>query len=805
MARSEALQADSLYTQCDLNDLGFDTTAELDGLEDVIGHPRALSALRYGIHVKGNGCNIYALGPAGISKHEVVKRVLEEEASRRPVSSDWCYVDNFSQPHKPNALQLPSGHAVRLRNDMEQLIEDLGATIPSAFETEEYHSRTEELEREFTARRDKMLEELSQEAGEHNIRFLHTPSGFAFAPLDKRGEVINPEEFKRLHATDKKKIESNVETLQKKLQKIIRLIPIWQKETREKVKEVDREIARNAVDHLIGSIKQTYRELPEVCKYLDQVEQDVIEHVREFRQDAEPQPFLIGRPATADASRRYQVNVIVDHSENTSAAAVIYQDLPTYANLVGRIEYQAQMGTLVTDFTLIKPGDLHRANGGYLILDASRVLRQPFAWEGLKRALRAREIRIEPLEKAYGLMSTTSLEPEPIPLDIKVILIGDRFLYYLLNYYDPDFADLFKVAADFNEDMNRADNSNMLFSRLIARITKQEELLPLDRAAVARVIEHSSRLAEDSTKLSINLREITDLLREADYKADASGRTLIATDDVQAAIDAKMYRHDRIREHAYEAIERGLIKIDTDGEKIGQINGLSVINLGDFSFGQPSRITVTTRLGEGRFMDIQREIKLGGKIHSKGVLILTNYLASHYAREYPLSLSASIVFEQSYGLVEGDSASLAELCALLSALSKVPIRQSFAVTGSVNQRGEVQAIGGVNQKIEGFFDVCSLTGLNGRQAVIIPISNVPHLMLRRDVVEAARRDEFKIYPVHDANEAIELLTGISAGKRDAADVLPTDSVNGQVEQTLISLALRRKNFARKEATNGEDD
>jgi lon-related putative ATP-dependent protease len=804
MVSPGALKTESLYTPCDPDDLEFDTTAELDVLEEVIGQPRALTALRYGIHVKGRGCNVYASGPAGIRKHEVVRRILEEEASKRPVSSDWCYVYNFSEPHKPNPLELPPGHAVRLRNDMEQLIEDLGTAIPSAFETEEYHSRTEELEREFAVRRDKMMEELSQEASGHNIRFLHTPTGFAFAPLDKKGEVINPDAFNRLPKADRKKIESDVEDLQKKLQKIIRLIPIWQKETREKIKYIDREIARFAVEHLISGVKKNHRKLSEICKYLEHVEQDVIDNVRLFRQDAEPQPFLIGRPSKPDALRRYQVNVMVDNSDNKSAAAIVYQDLPTYSNLVGRIEYQAQMGTLVTDFTLIKAGDLHRANGGYLVLDAMRVLRQPFAWEGLKRALRDREIRIEPLEKAYGLMNTTSLEPEPIPLDVKVVLIGDRLVYYLLNQHDPEFADLFKIAADFNEDMERSGNSSMLFARLIARITRQEELLPLDRDAVARVIEHSSRLAEDSTKLSINLREVTDLLREADYAAGVVGHALISADDIQSAVDSKIYRHDRIRDQAYEAIERDLIKIDVDTTAIGQINALSIINLGDFSFGQPSRITVTTRLGDGQFLDIQRETELGGKIHSKGVLILTNYLASNYAVEYPLSLVASIVFEQSYGLVDGDSASLAELCALLSALSNVPIRQSFAVTGSVNQRGEVQAIGGVNQKIEGFFDICSLRGLSGQQAVIIPGANVEHLMLRREVVEAAGRGEFKIYPVHTTDEAIELLTGVSAGERDGSGAFPPECVNARVEQALIDLALRRRNFARKESETGED-
>lgn len=801
MAAPDPLGVQSLYKQCDISELTFDTTAELEDLDEVIGQPRALSALEYGIHVGGDDCNIFALGPAGIRKHAVVTKILEKEAVKRPVASDWCYVYNFSQPHKPNALQLPPGRGRTLCKDMEQLIEDLGTAVPAAFETEEYQSRIEELERDFATRRDKMLEELSEEAGRRNIRFLHTPSGFAFAPLDKKGEVINPGEFKRLHSSDKKRIESDVEDLQQKLQKIIRQIPIWQKETREKVKEIDREIARFAVEHLIAVIKENHRDLPEVCQYLDEVEQDVVDHVREFRQDGEAQTLLLGRPTKAEALRRYKVNIVVDHDPETSAATVIYQDLPTYSNLVGRIEYQAQMGTLITDFTMIKAGDLHRANGGYLILDAIRVLRQPFAWEGLKRALRAREVRIESLEKAYGLMSTLSLEPEPIPLDVKVVLVGDRLLYYLLNQYDPDFADLFKVAADFSDDMERDNNSSMMFARLIASVVKEEQLLPLDRDAVARVIEHSSKLAEDAKKLSINLRGITDLLKETDYRAKQNGKSTIGRDDVQDAIDSRVYRHDRIRERAYEAVERGIIKIDTDGKQVGQINGLSVINLGDFSFGQPSRITVTARLGEGKFVDIQRETKLGGNIHSKGVLILTHYLASQYARDYPLSLSASIVFEQSYGMVEGDSASLAELCALLSALSNIPIHQRFAVTGSVNQRGEVQAIGGVNQKVEGFFDICSVNGLNGQQAVIIPSANVPHLMLRHDVVEAAAQGRFKVYSVDNVDEAIELLTGVAAGQRDENGVLPPDSVNAAVEQALIDLAVRRREFGR----TGRDD
>ncbi len=804
MPPTSPLDVQQLYRQCDVKELDFETTSELDTEIGVVGHDRALTALQYGVHVKGEGGNIYAMGPGGLRKHAVVRHILETEAATHPVCSDWCYVYNFAQPHKPNVIEMPSGQGARFCGDMEQLIEDLETSLPTAFETDEYQARMEELEREFNARRDGTLEEIAEEAGQHHIRFLRTPSGFAFAPLDKKGEVIDPKEFRKLPDKAQKQVETDVEELQKRLQKAIRQFPAWQKEAREEIKEIDREIARNAVEFLINTIREKHANLEEVLSYLDEAEQDIIEHAQQFRQDTQPTVLSFGLSARADILGRYKVNVIVNH-DGESSPAVIYQDLPTYSNLVGRIEYQAQLGTLVTNFTMIKQGDLHRANGGYLVLDARTILTQPFAWEGLERALRSREIRIESLEKAYGMMNTTSLEPEPIPLNIKVVLVGDRMLYYLLNRYDPDFADLFKVSADFDESIERDDGSTRQFARLLARIAGEEQLRPLHRNAVVRVVEYSSRLAGDTQKLSVSLREITDLLREADFQAGTGNDPHISAGHVQAAIDARIYRLDRVREHTLEAIERGIIKIDTSSEIKGQINGLAVLQLGDFSFGQPSRITATTRLGTGKFIDIQRETELGGNIHSKGVMILSNYLASHYAPDYPLSISASIAFEQSYGMVDGDSASLAELCALLSALSGIPIKQSFAVTGSVNQRGEVQAIGGANQKIEGFFDVCLIGGLSGHQAAIIPASNVTHLMLRKDVVDAVGRSKFNVYPVENVNEAIELLTGNTAGERDNEGIFPVDSVNGRVEKALIDMARRRRDFGRKAESGSEKE
>lgn len=797
------LTPENLYTPCK-TDFGFSSTAELEPPEEVIGQDRAITALHFGTRIPAQGYNMYAMGTPGTGKHTAISEMLKQEAKDQELPPDWCYVFNFRQPHRPRALKLPAGYSNRLKSDMDQLIDDLSSAIPAAFETEDYQTRIESFEQELVKRRDEALAGLAEDAEKHRIRLLHTPHGFAFAPFDANGNVIKPEEFEKLPQSEQQQIENNVEALQKNLQRIIRTFPSWQKEVREKVKELDREIARYTVENLINDLKQRHRELPDVVDYLTEVENDVIEHVREFRTQPEQGPMMLLATSRTEALQRYKVNVLVSH-EDKDCAPVVYEDLPSHSNLVGRIEYRAQMGTLITDFTLIKAGDLHQANGGFLVLDAVRVLTQPFAWDSLKRALRSREIRIEPLEKAFGLMSTVTLEPEAIPLDVKIVLVGDRLLYYLLSVYDPEFADLFKVSADFEETMDRDADSDMLFARLLAGLARNQEARPLDRGAVARIIEHSARLAEDSEKLSVHMRGLVEVIDEASFCAGEAGRDQITAADVQLAIDARIYRQDRIRARIYEAIKRGTLKIDVEGAKTGQINGLAVLDLGGFSFGQPSRITATVRLGGGKFVDIQRETELGGKIHSKGVLILSSLLSSRYGRDHPLSFVASLVFEQSYGMVDGDSASLAELCALLSVLSGVPIHQQFAVTGSVNQLGEVQAIGGVNQKIEGFFDVCQITSPNNNQAVLIPRSNVPHLMLRHDVVAAVQEGRFAVYAVETVDQAIEILTGRTAGERDEQGLFPADSVNGRVEQTMIEFAKRRKAYVHEDDQEPQHD
>lgn len=798
MTHREPLSPEVLYRRIDTGPWQFQTTADLEDLTEMVGQTRATEAIRFGIGIRRDGYNLFVLGPPSTGSHAIVRGFLAEQAAREPVPADWCYVNNFEQPHRPRVLRLPAGLGVKLRDDMEELVEDLQGAIPAAFESDESRARRHEIEQEFKEHREKVLEELERDAAEHGIALIHTPTGMAFAPK-RKNEVMSTEEFEKLPAEEQKRIEELVGTFRQRLEQLFNQIPQWRRENQQQIRELDRTVVMTAVGHLINSLKKRYAAYPEVLAYLSAVEQAVVENADDFRQPEEGQEMTlfgmtIGRARDAAALRRYQVNVLIDHSA-TEGAPVVYVDNPSYPELIGRVEHLAQMGTLVTDFTLIKPGSLHRANGGYLVLDARHVLLQPFAWEGLKRCLSANQVRIESLGQMLSLISTVSLEPEPIPLNVKVVLVGERLLYYLLYYYDPDFRELFKVAADFEDDMDRTPETQLLHARLVATLARREKLLPFHRDAIARVLEHGSRLAADAEKLSVRVQDITDLLREADHWARAVEREVVQVGDVRRAIEARIDRADRLRDRLQEAIRRGTILIDTDDIRIGQVNGLSVMTLGDLDFGYPTRITARARLGKGEVVDIQREVELGGPIHSKGVLILTGFLGARYCTDRPLSLSASLVFEQTYGQVEGDSASCAELCALLSALADVPLKQSLAITGSVNQHGEVQPIGAVNEKIEGFFDTCQARGLNGGQGVVIPAANVKHLMLREDVVQACRENKFRIYPVATVDEAMELLADAPAGMRDANGLFPEGSVNRRVEQRIVKLAEQARAFA----------
>jgi len=799
MASIEPLKPDALYQRCDPARFGFETTADLEDLGQLFGQERATRSVEFGIGVARAGFNVFVMGPAGSGRHTLVKEYLARKIAGEATPGDWVYVNNFHEPHKPVAVDLPAGRGAALRDDMAQLVEELRTAIPAVFESDEYRSRAGQIEAEFAERHERAFEELGAEAAKHQVGLLRTPAGFSFAPL-KDGEVISAEDFAKLPEREKSRIERVIAELQGKLEGIIRNMVRWRKEQRGKLKQLNREMTLFAVGHHVDELKQRYSDFGKVLQYLEAVQQDVIANAEDFLKARElpPGPSPGGE---APSFRRYQVNLLVDHSGN-NGPPVVFEDHPTYQNLVGRVDHIAQFGTLVTDFALIKSGALHRANGGYLLLDAYKLLVQPFAWEGLKRALATGRIRIESLGEFYSLVSTVSLQPEPIALDVKVVLFGERWIYYLLQAHDPDFADLFKVAADFEDRFDRSAENDALFARLIATMAREKKLAPLDRHAVARVIEHAARLAGDARKLSANVRAVSDLLCEADYWARRSGRERATAADVEAAIEAARKRKDRLRERVHEEILRGTLLIDTSGARAGQINGLSVFQIGDHAFAEPSRITATTRLGDGKVIDVQREAELGGAIHSKGVMILSAFLAARYSTNRPHSLAASLVFEQTYGVVEGDSASLAELCALLSSLADIPIKQSLAVTGSVNQLGEVQAIGAVNEKIEGFFDICRARGLDGSQGVLIPRANAGDLMLRADVVEAAAAGRFHVYPVTTVDEAIEILTGVSAGAADAAGNYPPATVNGRVAARLKELSVRAQAAAAAAAPRG---
>ena len=789
------LPAEALYRRCDSTAFKFKDTSELEDLPESIGQGRALEAIRFGIGIRRRGFNLYLMGPAGTGKFTTIRDILTKRAAADPTPDEWCYVNSFKHPDTPRVLRLRPGLGVHLRGDMDRLLESLRAAIPAAFETENYRARKQAIEQEVKAKQEKELESLQQDAGKNGVALLRLPAGLAFAP-SRGGEVLSPDEFEQLPESERKKFQATVATFEERLQNVMRKLQKCEQEGREKLHELNHSVASFAVSHLIDEVRKRYSDVTEIVSYLDDVEKDVIQHVDEFLGPQEhPLAAMMGisLPGEAKGSsffRRYRVNVIVEH-DGQQGAPVVFEDNPTYQNLMGSVEYMAQLGALTTDFNLIRAGALHRANGGYLVLDAHKLLLQPYAWEALKRCLESSQIRIESLGQMLSLVATASLNPEPIPLDVKVILLGERLLFYLLNAYDPEMGDLFKVAADFEEDMDLGADTNLQYARLLAGIAREESLLPFDAGAVGRVIEQSARLAGDSRKVLLRRRVLGDLLHEADYRARERKRPAVSAEHVQQAIDAQVRRSDRIRERSQELVVQGTVLIDTEGAKVGQVNGLSVVDLGGFAFGHPSRITARVRMGKGEVIDIEREVELSGPIHSKGVLILSGFLAGRYAVDQPLSLSATLVFEQSYAAVEGDSASSAELYALLSALSGVPIKQSLAVTGSVNQRGEIQAIGGVNEKIEGFFDLCKARGLSGAQGVIIPATNVRHLMLRQDVVDAVRASQFRIYAVETIDQGIAILTGVSAGEPDASGKFPEGSVNQKVEARLVDFASKR--------------
>jgi lon-related putative ATP-dependent protease len=799
-AKAQPLEASELRHVVNPATLGFKTTDELHPITGLIGQERALKAIQFGTNIKSHDFNMFVLGPPASGKSTAVKSHLGPKAAEAPTPSDWAYVYNFDMPNQPKALRLPPGRARMLAKGMVAAIDELRNVLPAIFEGEDYQVRRRSIDEQFRSGHEEALEALNKKAQGQNIAILRTPTGFTMAPMHE-GKVVKPEVFNALPEGMRRDIESKVEALQRELSAILERLPKTDKQRRARLKDLNEEVAKAAIIDAMDDLVAAFTDVPAAVDYLESAGLDLVRNVGVFLMTGDEDNAIVKQPVDTVHDvrfRRYMVNVMVSHGDGTSStgAPVIEEQNPTYGNLVGRVEHIAQMGTLVTDFLLIKPGALHRANGGYLLLDARRLLLSPFAWEALKRAIKSREIRIEQPAETMGLVSTQSLDPEAIPLDIKVILFGDRELYYLLAAHDPDFTGFFKVQADFDDTISRSAENDNAYARLIASIVKEHGLKPVDASGVARIIDEGARLADDREKLSIEIGRISDLVREADYWSGQAKRKVTTRQDVTRAIEEHIQRADRLRDRAQETINRGVILVDTDGAEVGQVNGLSVLQLGSFAFGRPTRITARVRLGSGRVTDIEREAKLGGPLHSKGVMILWGFLAGRYALDVPLALGATLVFEQSYGGVDGDSASSAELYALLSALSEIPIKQSLAVTGSVNQRGEVQAIGGVNEKIEGFFDICRARGLNEQQGVLIPKSNVQHLMLREDVVEAVRNSQFSVYPVGTIDEGIEILTGVKAGERGAEGRFPGGTINRLVEDKLRLFAERGRNFSK---------
>lgn len=769
----------------------FERSDELPRRDSGLGQDRAIDAIRFGIDIARDGHNVFVLGKHGTHRHGLALDLVNEQASKDPTPGDWCYVNNFAAPERPDTLQFPAGKGAEFRDDMRDLIEELRLAIPAAFEGDDYRAQLKAVETETQKELEAQWRGLEERAGKEGVGVMQTPTGYVLAPI-REGEVIGEEEFAELPAKEREKVQATIQRLSDELQSHIERMPQLRKKHHEKVKAINRQVTEHAVGVLIQDLKKKYAALSKVVAYLESVRQNIIDNSQDFHeQERSPLPFL--SRDSSQAFGQYEVNLLVSN-EASAVAPVVFEANPTYNNIIGKVEHRSEMGALVTDFRLIRSGALLEANGGYLILDMHRVLGRPFVWDALKQALFAKQVKIESPGETWGFVSTTTLKPAPIPLDIKVILIGERWLYYLLCEYDSEFTDLFKVAADLDDELQRTDENVEAFAYLVADRIGELELLPFSRGAVCRVIEQRARHAEDSERLSMHMRSLEDLLVQSDYWARQRKADAVEEEDVANAIENIVRRMGRPQAKVIDAIARDVLLIDTQGECTGQVNGLSVVSVGEYEFGHPIRITATTRMGSGKVVDIEREVELGGAIHSKGVLILSAMLSARYAREVPLALQGNIVFEQTYGGVEGDSASIGEFCALVSSISGIPLRQNLAVTGSVNQLGRVQVVGGINEKIEGFYDVCRNRGLDGSHGVVIPRDNVKHLMLREDVVAAVEEGRFAVYAVSQVDEALGILTGVDAGERGADGAFPEGSVNFRVEEALVHFALTRKKF-----------
>lgn len=779
---------------------GFKTTAELQPFAGIIGQQRAASALQFGLEIQDGGFNIYVSGPSGIGKMTAVQSFLEDLARKKPTPQDWCYVNNFADPYQPQALCLPAGRGRELQQAMKSLIEHVRREVPKVFESEDYSTKRDEIAKSVGRQRAQVLEQFEARAQAAEFTLQTAPFGIVLIPTSK-GKPLSEDEFQALSPAKREELKNRHNGLQEELKATLKQARALERMAFEQLQELDRQVALFLLGGLMEDLHEKFAELPEVRAYLQAVQMDLLENIESFKPN-EQQKNNASLETLAESNlwlrelpfRKYQVNVLIDNAKQEGAPVVVELN-PSYNNLFGRVEKETLFGALYTDFAMIKSGSMHRANGGYLVLPIEDVLRNLFSWDGLKRTIRSRELEIEELGERLGYMAIKSLRPQPLPLQVKVVLVGRPLLYQLLHAYDEDFPELFKVKADFDTRMEHNAENVQAFLAFLSTFCNKEKIQPLTAEAVARLLEHSARLAEDQEKLSVHFGALADIIREANFWARQEQSDCIMAPHLQKAIDAKIYRSNLIEERLQEMTTRGTILIAATGAKIGQVNGLSVLSLGDYQFGRPSRITASVGLGREGIVDIEREVELGGPLHSKGIMILHGYLAQQFAQEQPLTLAARLVFEQSYEGVEGDSASSAELYALLSALAEVPLRQGIAVTGAMNQKGEVQAIGGINQKIEGFFAVCQAQGLTGEQGVMIPRSNLVHLALREEVVRAVAEQRFTIWAVDTVEEGLALLTGMPTGAREAEGKFPEGSVYARIEQRLRKFGERLKEFA----------
>lgn len=797
LAEKLAVPADRLCWRCDPASLPFETTEEVEPLEGTVGQERAVSALEFGVEIDSGGFNVFIAGPPGSGRNTTAHTYLYQAARGRPAPGDLVYVHNFPDPYHPQVIRLPAGEGAELARQMDELVESARQEIPRAFESEDYERRRNDILTQLHQHQQILYSQIQESARSQGFAIELTPAGILTVPLVD-DHPLSTEEYEQLPKETKEELERRGGELRDRLEQALHEGRRLEKEATERLRQLEREVALVAVGHFFDELTERYEQYPDVLEYLHQVQEDIPEHLDDFRGGQRPEGLPAALAELQGSTReehlsRYKVNVFVDNSD-TQGAPVVLEHNPTYYNLMGRLEYQARFGAMTTDFRQIKAGALHKANGGYLLLDALDVLTSPFAWDALKKALQTGQSRIENIGEQFSPIPAATLRPEPIPLDVKVVLVGNPFIYYLLYHLDEDFRKLFKVKSDFGPDMDRSNVHVQRYAGFISRQVRERGLRHFHRSGVARIVEYGSRLVEHQSKLSTRLADIADIVVEASFWAGKNGHQLVTAADVDRAIDHKEYRSNLVEERVQEFIEDGTIMIDTEGESPAQVNGLSVLDLGDYAFGRPSRITARTSVGGHGVVDIEREIKLSGPIHSKGVLILSGYMSGRYAQDYPLALSATLTFEQVYDEVEGDSASSTELYALLSALSGLPLKQGIAVTGSVNQMGQVQPVGGVTRKVEGFYEVCKAKGLTGEQGVILPETNVKNLMLKDEVIQAVREGKFHLWAVRTVNEGIELLTGVPAGEQREDGSYPPGTVHQRVDAKLREYAQKLKEF-----------